>query len=167
MTGVATTVAPRPLRLAGSLLGWLAVAAVVAALWPARWGGFSSLTVVSGSSMEPTLRSGDLVIGWRTGDYDAGDVVVFRVPDGEPGEGHQVVHRVVADDGGAFTTKGDNKRIEDPWRPAEPDVVGRAMFVVPNGARLLRAIPMALAVLAGALVTVALWPSRAPLEGRG
>lgn len=144
-------------RRLAALAGWLVVVAVAAVLWPASLGGWSSLTVVSGKSMEPTLRTGDIVVGWRTGSYDVGDVIVYEVPDGQPGAGHKVIHRITAT-GRTYTTQGDNKTSADPWTPTDADVVGRQVLVIPGGAKALAALPYVLAVLAGTLITAAMWP---------
>jgi signal peptidase len=145
-------------RTAASVAAWVLCAALVAVLWPASLGGWSSATVVSGQSMEPALSSGDVVIGWRAGAYDVGDVIVYEVPDGDPGEGRKVVHRVVAVDGGRYLTEGDNKTSVDPWEPDSGDVVGAQVFVVPGALRWLRMLPFLLAALTGLLVAVMLWP---------
>lgn len=159
MTGHDTARRSSTGRRLRALAGWLVVVAAVAALWPASLGGWSSLTVVSGRSMEPALHTGDIVVGWRTGSYDVGDVIVYEVPDGQPGEGHKVIHRIT-DVGATYTTQGDNKASADPWTPTAADVVGRRLFTVPAGAKVLGVLPYLLAVVAGALITAALWPRR-------
>lgn len=45
---------------------------------------------VGSTSMTPTLNDGDIVVTYETGDYDAGDVVVYR-PDGQGDR--LVIHR--------------------------------------------------------------------------
>lgn len=144
-------------HLAGAA-AWALTACIVVLLWPARWGGWSSLTVVSGTSMEPELSAGDIVVSWRSGSYDVGDVIVYEVPRGQPGEGHQVIHRVTAV-GDHLVTKGDNKRYVDPWEPTDGDVVGRRVMTIPQGARVLSVLPWVLSLLVGVLVAAALWPS--------
>ena len=72
------------------------------------------------------LRERDLLILHAADRYGVGDVVGYRVPDGEFGEGHLVVHRIVAGDGGTgFVLEGDNNPAPDPWLPKTVDVVGR------------------------------------------
>ena len=48
-------------------------------LWPTSLGGCTTLTIVSGHSMEPTYYTGDLVVS-RCGDYQVGDIVVYNPP---------------------------------------------------------------------------------------
>ena len=38
-------------------------------------------------SMEPSLKNGDLVLALKNTSYAAGDVVAYRIPEGEPGAG--------------------------------------------------------------------------------
>ena len=123
----------------------LAAAVVLAAitgplLWlllPASLGGRTSWTMVVGHSMEPTMYPGDLVIT-RTSHYDIGDVVVYAIPDGTPGEGVMVIHRIVGGDPvNGFITLGDNRDIRDPWRPRPADITGEAWRVLPKGGWVL------------------------------
>ena len=145
-----------PRRVTG-VFGWLVVAAVVWALVPFQWGGHLGLTVVAGESMEPTYHTGDLVLSWRRDTYAVGDVVVYTVPEGEPGEGYNVVHRITARGAEGYTLRGDNNERDDMWTPSDDDVRGEVFAVVPSGGRWLRLIvsPLVMAFLAGVLVAVA------------
>jgi signal peptidase len=78
-------------RVGGRLLriGSLALVVAIVALWtvvlrPVSLGGPAAYVFVSGQSMEPTLRTSDLVVALEQSSYGIGDVVVYRVPDGEP-----------------------------------------------------------------------------------
>lgn len=107
--------------------------AVVAGLmyffWPSSLGGCSTLTIVSGHSMEPTYRSGDLV--WsRCGEPAVGDIVVYTPPDTD---GAQVIHRIIGGDGvDGWVLQGDNNSFVDPWSPDSSLVVGVATVHVPR-----------------------------------
>jgi signal peptidase len=123
-------------------------------LRPTLLGGSASYIWVAGDSMEPTLEPGDLAVVRKQSSYSSGDIVVFRVPKGEPGEGAVLIHRVVggsAEDG--FTTQGDNSETVDRWRPTGEDIVGRMWFSVPGAGRLLAFLqgPLPLAGLASGL----------------
>jgi signal peptidase len=119
------------LTLAG-LLAWFVL------LGPVVLGGPATYVWVSGVSMEPTLESGDLAIVRQAGAYRLGDVVAFRVPDGDPGAGGIVIHRIVGGSAAAgFVVRGDNKGTPDSWRPTDEDVVGKLWFTIPGGARHL------------------------------
>lgn len=97
--------------------------------WPASLGGDVSFVFVKGTSMQPTLYEGDLAVVRAQSSYDAGDIVTFRVPEGDAGEGAIVIHRIVGrDPDGTYTVQGDNKESPDRWHPGQSDVVGRAWF---------------------------------------
>lgn len=140
-----------------SLAGWALVAVLVYLSWPAQLGGHLSLVVVSGHSMDGTYRTGDLLLAWPERDYAVGDVIVYKIPKGEPASGLRVVHRVIDKQNGHFTTQGDNRDGPDFWRPTTHDVVGQPFFRVRAGGLALRWVlsPIALALLCGVCVYLA------------
>jgi signal peptidase len=120
------------------LLTFAAVLLWFVLLAPAVIGGPATYVWVNGVSMEPTLENGDLAIVRPAGAYHRGDVVAFRVPEGEPGAGGLVIHRIVGGSGTTgFVMQGDNKNAPDGWTPTDDDVVGRLWFRIPGGARHL------------------------------
>lgn len=130
------------------LLGWFLL------FRPTVLGGPASYVIVSGQSMAPTLQGSDLAVLQKRSDYRPGDIIAFRVPEGQPGEGFLVVHRIVggsAEDG--FVMQGDNKEQSDLWRPNADDIEGRMWFSVPGGGRLLVRLlePLTVGLLAGGL----------------
>ncbi len=143
-------VAPRVLRCAGVVLAL----AAVAVLWPARFGGATTIVTVSGTSMQPTYQPGDLLIARRRSHYEVGDVVVYRVPSGQPGAGQLVVHRVISSSvDGALVLKGDNRALPDDIHPGASDAVG--VVAVNLGGlvgRLLRLAPSIAVGLASAIM---------------
>jgi signal peptidase I len=140
----------------------LSVAAFVAwllILGPTAIGGPATYVWVSGISMEPTLETGDLVIVRRADGYAEGDIVAFRVPQGEPGAGSLVIHRIVGGSAGTgFITQGDNKRRPDSWRPTPEDIVGSSWLVVPGAGFVVTWLrePSVFAALAAALTVFSL-----------
>ena len=90
----------------------LAAGAAVAAAWitlaPVGVGG-GSLGAVAGKSMEPTLRSGDLIVV-RPGAYRVGEIVAYR------SGGGLVVHRIVSVANGRLVMRGDANDDVDPVR---------------------------------------------------
>lgn len=72
---------------------------------------YITLAVVEGTSMEPTLQSGDLVVVMKRVSLDdiaVGDIIVYRRG------GALIIHRVIRVEDGALITKGDNNWLPDP-----------------------------------------------------
>lgn len=145
-----------------SALGWAVTAALVGVLvwfgWPSTLGGCTTLTIVSGHSMEPTYDTGDLVVS-RCGTPEAGDVVVYTPPGLDRG---RIIHRVVGGDAGdGWVIQGDNNDFLDPWRPHAGDVLGIARLHVPGLGRVASILldPWAWASLLVVAAGVLLWPA--------
>lgn len=116
----------------GLLVGWFLL------LRPSVLGGPASYIMVSGQSMEPTLHGSDLAVLQKRSDYRPGDIVGFRVPEGDPAEGGMIIHRIVggnAEEG--YIVQGDNKKRPDLWRPTNDDILGRIWFSIPGGGHFL------------------------------
>jgi len=149
------------------------VVCLALAIWPASYGGRFSMTIVAGNSMEPTLMLGDAVVTWRE-PVDLGDDILYRVPEGEFGEGNPVIHRVIGGDRTGWITQGDNSHKEDQWKPASSDVLGVAKFYFPLGGRVLAVMKswLFIAFLGGVAAALLLWPDSeeeeepAPKKGR-
>jgi signal peptidase len=136
------------LALLGLLVGWFLL------LRPTLLGGPASYVMVSGQSMEPTLHGSDLAILQKRSDYRPGDIVAFRVPEGEFGQGGMIIHRIVggnAEEG--YIVQGDNKERPDFWRPTGDDVLGRMWFSIPRGGHVLAFLrqPLILGSVVGGL----------------
>lgn len=143
-------------------------------LRPQLLGGPAAYITVSGVSMEPTLHAGDLVVMTSADGYAPGDVVAYRVPDGDPAAGRHVIHRIIggeADEG--YLLQGDNTDGPDRWRPTDDNIIGRQLIVLPafGSVLMLLKTPAGLAGLAAALVVFALpfWGAAeaAPAGGAG
>jgi signal peptidase I len=136
----------------------LVIAGWVVFLRPQAMGGDVSYIVVRGTSMLPLFRTGDLVIVRDQAAYSPGDVVAYRVPDGELGAGQVVIHRIVRTEDDRFVTQGDNKQDPDPWFPRTGDIVGRPWVLLPGMGRLLAMVhePAILGAIAAALVVMTL-----------
>lgn len=76
--------------------------------------GFSPLVVLSGS-MEPAMYPGDLVIirEQAADKYRPGDVVTYLTG------GNAFTHRIVSEENGVFTLKGDNNNTADEFLTAD------------------------------------------------
>jgi len=121
---------------------------------PVILGGPATFVIVDGASMEPTYRSGDLVIARRAGDYRVDDVVVFHTPDRR----RAVIHRIAeGDEQRGWITRGDNNRRNDSWLLPDAAILGREWVVVPRvGASLwwTQQHPLRFAAAVGAFVLV-------------
>jgi signal peptidase len=132
----------------GTMVAVLTIWVVI--LRPQSLGGPALYIVVRGSSMLPTYQTGDLVVMQAASDYVVGDVIAYRVPSGEIGEGKVIIHRITGGDGmNGFVVQGDNNNAVDPWTPRATDVTGKAWAVVPGAGRLVAIIHQP--VIAGGL----------------
>ncbi len=130
----------------------LFIIAIAAISWPAALGGSTTWVTVSGTSMEPGYSTGDLVLTRNDGQWQIGDVVIYRVQ----GESQAlIVHRLVSGnptDG--WYAQGDNKPRIDPWLIPDSSVLGREKLHIPyaGGAIAWIRSPQILAILCGILV---------------
>ena len=132
-------------------------------LRPPLLGGETSYVIVSGDSMLPTLRNGDLVVAREHDEYATGDVLVYAVPEGEPGEGVLIIHRVVGGDArSGYVLRGDNRENDDPWRPTPDEVRGSAVFDIPKVGLVLGLIasPLGLGLLAAMIAFLFVLPRK-------
>ena len=135
----------------------LALTAALVLAWavflrPVSLGGPADYVIVSGHSMEPMFHTGDVVVAFEQRSYAIGDVVVYRVPAGEPAAGDRVIHRIVGGSAATgFVMKGDNKEGVDPWRPTTKDVVGKNVLRIPDAGEglLFLRTPLGVALIAG------------------
>ncbi len=129
----------------------LALAPILAAL--VFWAGLMlvlgtpyPLMVVSGSSMEPTLEDGDLVVvkGIRIEDIKVGDIVAFYEPRTHAKIITHRVIRIVKTQSGKvlLETKGDNNPESDyerwGWLVSEDDLIGKVIYRLPGLGRVVR-----------------------------
>ena len=146
----------RLVRGTGRVLAAVAVVAWFFTLRPQWLGGPAMYVVVRGDSMLPTYDNGDLLVIMSTANYEPGLAAAYRIPAGEVGAGHIVVHRVVAEQGGHFTMKGDNNPEPDPGSPSRADMVGAVVLLIPGLGALIATLlsPAIAGGLAAALVVM-------------
>lgn len=137
-----------------------AVAAVVAAgvvafgfllVAPTSLGGGATWVSTTGTSMEPDIHSGDLVIARPARTYREGDVVAYR---SQTLGGTVVLHRIIGEGPAGLITKGDNNNWVDPDRPSQRQLLGQQLVHIPAGGIWLDRLthPAALGVLTVALL---------------
>lgn len=119
---------------------------VATCLWfglPQNLGGRADWVLVSGTSMLPRLHTGDLVLVEHQSSYHAGEVVAYRVPAGQVGAGHVVIHRIIGGNGTAgWRVQGDNRTAPDLWYPTNHDVIGAKQLRIPDAWFVLRIFHM-------------------------
>jgi len=154
---------------AKTMISWTIVALLLGAwfafLRPSFLGGTTGYVIVSGASMQPEMQTGDLVITTREDGYEHGDVVAFRVPEGEAAAGSMVIHRVVGGNGtDGYVTQGDNRELADQWRPTANDVEGSSRLLIPKAGVLIAFLrtPLGIALTAGLLVFLIVFLDRSP-----
>src|SRR5690606_13564341 len=117
----------------------------------------STLTIVSGHSMEPTYYTGDLVVS-RCGPVDVGDVIVYEPPDVG---GARVIHRIVGgSEADGWVVQGDNNDFTDPWLPAGDEILGSAVLHLPQVGRFASILlsPLTWISLLVIALAVVVWP---------
>ncbi len=95
-------VAPRPNRVQSqlrTLIEWVAVAVGALAVALLIKAFLLQAFYIPTASMDPTLREDDRVLvnklSYRVGDVQRGDIIVFRKPDGAPGDIEDFIKRVI------------------------------------------------------------------------
>ena len=151
---------PRRLLGAASSIAWILGALTVGwFLWPSSLGGCTTLTIVSGKSMEPTYYTGDLVVS-RCGPVEIGDVIVYRPPGID---GARVIHRIVGCDAEQWwLIQGDNNDFMDPWRPTQENILGSSVLHLPQVGKFAAILlsPLTWVSLLVVALAVVVWPGR-------
>lgn len=114
-------------------------------------GGLKTFVVKSGS-MEPSIKTGSVVVVFPRGTYKVGDVVTYgpntklRVP---------TTHRIISESGSAgrkfFLTKGDANNTPDIREISQKEIIGKVMFDIPYFGYVVAAAqkPVGFAVIVG------------------
>jgi signal peptidase len=155
----------RVLAMVGAGLLIALIGAWAVTLRPISMGGPAEYVVIHGNSMFPLYHDGDLILSHSHAAYAVGDVVAYRVPQGQLGQGLVVIHRIVGGSAASgFVLKGDNNPITDPWHPRGGDIVGSTWVRIPRLGKLFVAIhrPIVPGVFFGvlALIVVLRWQHR-------
>jgi hypothetical protein len=99
-------------------------------------------------SMVPVLHHSNLVAAHRQSFYRPGDIVVLRVPAGQPDAGQIIIHRIKSGTGvTGFVTQGDANLAPDSFHPKAADILARVWFHTTRAVALV-----ALGTVAGVLL---------------
>ncbi|MFM2105543.1 MAG: hypothetical protein RL338_575 [Chloroflexota bacterium] len=144
----------------GSVAGW-GVFGILAILFlvfrPTILGGTTHYLFVSGSSMEPGMRTGDLAILVPAAAYAVGDVVAYHPVQAPTGT---IIHRIVGGDAtSGFVIRGDNRDTNDYDRPTSGALLGRMVLHLPAVGWALDALrqPVVFGGIAAVLVVACAW----------
>ncbi len=142
----------------GSALGLAALAAAVFFLWPVQLGGWTAYAVIHGTSMEPRLHTGDLVVTRSQSHYAVGDAVLYHSALLDS----NVYHRIVSIENGRYSFRGDNRTENDPETLAKANIRGTEWVTIPGvgSALVWVAQPTHLAILVFLLVFTMLFGGR-------
>jgi signal peptidase I len=124
-------------RFGAKLIGALGVLAVAGLVWlfvaPVSLGGVLFASAVSGASMQPAVRTGDLVVLEARHTYRTGDVVAYR----NSVVSHTFLHRIVRVHDGLYSMRGDRNRWLDPGRVVRSDIAGAMVLRIPYAGGLV------------------------------
>ena len=90
---------------------------------------YVSTHVVSTGSMEPTIKSGSVVLSsLELDEINKGDIIVFTSPENQE---ITIVHRIMNIENDEYITKGDNNDNEDDWTVFKKDIKGEVFLTIP------------------------------------
>lgn len=90
-------------------------------------GNYKLMVVLSGS-MEPTIKTGSIVVVKPEKTYKVGDIITFR-DSTQPQI--TVTHRIFEASGSAYITKGDANKTADTQERLKQNVLGKVIFSIP------------------------------------
>lgn len=93
---------------------------------PTQLGGATTYAIITGNSMEPSFKEGDLVLLRLSAVYLLNDIVLYNQPELGP-----VFHRIVATENNRFILKGDHNTWTDSYHASQQDILGKYWFSVP------------------------------------
>ena len=149
---------------------WVSFALVglLASAWwglaPVSFGGRDTYLILSGTSMLPRFRTGDLVVVRRNSGYTVGEVAAYQTPQLKT----PILHQIVGHANGRYTFKGENNPFSDPSHPVKSEIIGRLWLNLGPTGKLIQWIrkPEVGAGLVGAAALYALWPHKRSRRGR-
>ena len=140
-----------------------AVLLLFALFAPVGWGGSSHYLRIRGTSMEPSISAGDVVVVREQSSYQVGDVIAYR----SEMAGAVVLHRVVATLSDGYLLQGDNNSFVDRDLPSRTEVLGRKVLLIPRGERLVAVMSAPWMLMLLSTGVVATWFARPGHRMRG
>ena len=95
--------------------------------WPASYGGDTTVMMVQGQSMLPTILPGSLVVAKQAPEYNIGDIVAYDQKDAQ----RIVVHRIIDENDSGYIIKGDNNPRKDAGVHKEDVILGTVILSTP------------------------------------
>lgn len=122
--------------------------------WPASFGGDTTIMMVQGHSMLPTILPGSLVVAKAAPEYNIGDIVAYEQSDG--GASKMIVHRIIDETEQGFIIQGDNNPRKDVGYPTEDAILGKVLFSTPYVGDVISMFkdPFVLVLSAGVLFAI-------------
>jgi signal peptidase I len=117
---------------------------------PTQVGGSAMYVSTYGTSMEPMLHKGDLVLVRAESDYHVGQVVAYR----SKSLNAVVLHRIIDRDGDRYVFKGDNNSFLDTDHPERSQLIGAMQMKMPGFGTKLQLLhtPAGMGLASAALV---------------
>lgn len=113
----------------GALVACVALLLIIS-IFPIT-GNYKVMIVQSGS-MEPTIKTGSIVIVKPAPSYGVGEVITFGpTPKGKIPTTHRIVAETTRNGMAAYTTKGDSNDTADLKEVLQKDVLGKVYLSVP------------------------------------
>ena len=97
--------------------------------WPSSLGGDTTVMMVQGNSMLPTIVPGSLVFAKTAPEYGVGDIVAYELREGSASK--IIVHRIMEVTPQGFIIQGDNNPKKDIGYPDEDVILGTVLFSTP------------------------------------
>ena len=143
--------------------GFIVVAIAIWLLFaPTRLGGHVDYIFIQGSSMEPRIHQGDLIIVRKENEYHIGDTVAYKNNDLQ----RVVFHRIIDGNILHFYMQGDNNNWIDGYQPAFQEIIGKEWLLVPNAGKVVEWIrepvnaALTVGILGGILLAFGLTDSK-------
>jgi signal peptidase I len=138
----------------GRVLTFICVVVAWVLFAPMELGGQVKYIIISGSSMLPLMKNGDLVIVRIVPYYQVGDVVAYDHP-----EIGMIIHRIVEQKGEHFVLQGDNNGWIDGYSPTSNDIYGKLWLQIPQGGKIVVALkePWNFSLLMGISILLIGW----------